>query len=185
MMKAIILSIALVLVALHPAPGAAAQPQSTPPPKAELPKGEQGFIMTAAQGNMLEIALGRVAMTKASNDEVKQFAERMVNDHSEANNALAAIAKMKGITLPKDMDEKHKKEYDSVEKTSSKNFDAVYMNAMVKDHQTTVAEFENKKRDVSDPDLKAFVERNLAILQKHLIMAQNLDAKLKSGKTPK
>jgi putative membrane protein len=61
---------------------------------------DRKFIMEAAHGGMMEVQLGRMAADKATNADVKQFGQRMVDDHSRANSELMTLASQKGITLP-------------------------------------------------------------------------------------
>jgi putative membrane protein len=65
-----------------------------------LDSSDRKFVMEAAHGGMMEVALGRTAVDKATNSDVKQFAQRMVDDHSKANAELQQLASQKGITLP-------------------------------------------------------------------------------------
>lgn len=67
---------------------------------AALSSGDRDFIMKAADGGMAEVALGRLAVSKASNSDVKAFGQRMVDDHSKANDQLMQLAQTKGVTLP-------------------------------------------------------------------------------------
>jgi putative membrane protein len=65
---------------------------------------DRKFIMDAAHGGMMEVKLGQMAVDKATNPDVKQFGQRMVDDHSKANSELMALASQKGITLPASSD---------------------------------------------------------------------------------
>jgi putative membrane protein len=65
---------------------------------------DRKFIMNAAHGGMMEVKLGHLAVDKATNPDVKQFGQRMVDDHSKANSELMALASQKGITLPASSD---------------------------------------------------------------------------------
>jgi putative membrane protein len=65
-----------------------------------LSSDDRKFVMEAAHGGMMEVQLGRMAADKATNADVKQFGQRMVDDHSRANSELMALASQKGITLP-------------------------------------------------------------------------------------
>jgi putative membrane protein len=65
------------------------------------------FMTKAAQGGMAEVELGRLAAAKAQNAEVKQFAQKMVDDHTRANNELKALAGEKNFSMPVRLDAKH------------------------------------------------------------------------------
>ena len=41
--------------------------------------------MDAAHGNMAEVELGKLAVERGTNDAVKQFGQRMVDDHGKAS----------------------------------------------------------------------------------------------------
>src|SRR5215831_12149529 len=69
----------------------------------------KSFAMKAADGGMAEVELGRLAVQKAGSDRVKQFGQKMVDDHSKANDALKAAADREGIQLPAETGAKNKK----------------------------------------------------------------------------
>lgn len=99
------------------------------------------FATKAAQGGMAEMQLGQLATQNASNADVKTFGQHMVDDHTKANDQLKQIAAQKGMTLPTSMDGKDQATYDRLSKMHGAEFDRAYMNDMVKDHQTDIAEF--------------------------------------------
>lgn len=104
---------AAVIVFTAFGPVAAAQQSATPDRQDEvkqtaqtdtqLSNEDKEFIKKAAHGGMIEVELGRMGVEKATNQEVKQFAQRMIDDHTRANDELMQLASSKGITIPKDM----------------------------------------------------------------------------------
>ena len=74
--------------------------QTSPTSRSQLSSDDHKFVMKAAEGGQAEVQLGQLALTKASSAEVKQFAQRMVDDHSKGNTELAQLAQTKGIVLP-------------------------------------------------------------------------------------
>ena len=132
---------------------------------------------------MAEVELGKLATQKAASDQVKQFGSRMVEDHSKANDELKQIATAKGMTLPTDLDAKHKNEMAKMQKLSGAQFDRAYMDAMVKDHKETVALFRTQSNSGKDSDLKGFAAKTLPHLEEHLKMAQSTDAAVKGAKS--
>src|SRR5882672_514887 len=93
------------------------------------------FSSAAAQGGLTEVELGRLAVQRGSNPAVKSFGQRMIEDHSRANDELKAIATKKSITLPPDMNSDQKATMDKLSKLSGADFDKEYMSDMVKDHE--------------------------------------------------
>jgi putative membrane protein len=143
-----------------------------------LSRSDKNFMTRAAQDGMAEVALAELGTRQASNEEVKQFAQRMVDDHSKANNELRDMASKKGITLPSEMQAKHKSVQDRLGKLSGADFDREFMRAMVKDHDSAVALFEKQARTGSDPELKVWAEKTLSTLREHQKIARDLAGKV-------
>jgi putative membrane protein len=142
---------------------------------------DHDFIMDAAIGGLMEVELGRVAAQKGTSDAVKQFGQRMVDDHSKANEELMTLASSKGITLPTTLDDKHQKELTKMSAMSGAEFDRAYSKNMLSDHKKDVSEFEKESTRATDPDLKAFAAKTLPTLQQHLQLAQALPGNEGSG----
>jgi putative membrane protein len=143
------------------------------------------FAMTAAEGGMLEVELGRLASTRTANAEVQQFAARMVTEHSKANAELTEIASGKSLTLPtqEQVKSKHEGMIAKLQKLEGAAFDREYMAAMVKDHDKDVALFEKQAKNGRDVALKAFAEKTLPTLREHQKMAKQVNAKVSAKGT--
>ena len=137
------------------------------------------FATKAAAGGMAEVKLGELAKTNASSSDVKAFGQKMVDDHSKAGDKLKSIAGKHSINLPMSMDSKDQATYDRLSKLHGADFDRAYMQDMVKDHKTDVAEFQKEASSGRNADLKNFASETLPILQEHLRMAQDTAAKVK------
>lgn len=138
------------------------------------------FVKNAAQGGMAEVELGKLATEKASSDDVKQFGQRMVDDHSKANDQLKQIASQKSMEVPSDLSAKDKATKDRLSKLSGPAFDRAYMKHMVTDHTKDVAEFKKATNTVSDQDIKGFASNTLTTIEDHLKMAKDINAKVGS-----
>ena len=170
----------------------AAQATGTPPPTsnttasmqsaAKMSSSDKEFLHKAAIGGLAEVELGKLAQQKAGSDQVKQFGTRMVNDHGKANDDLKQVASNKGITLPSDLDAKHKSKMAKLEKLSGAQFDRAYMDDMVSDHKQDVAEFQKQAKSGNDADVKGFASKTLPTLQEHLTLAESTDKAVKAGK---
>jgi len=139
------------------------------------------FVHEAAAGGMAEVELGKLAADKATSPDVKAFGQRMVDDHSKANDELKAYASQKGITLPSSPDPAHKSTQDRLSKLSGAAFDKAYMQDMVKDHDKDVAAFKHASTSAADADLKAWAAKTLPTLQEHQTQAKAINAKLGSS----
>jgi putative membrane protein len=136
------------------------------------------FASKAAQGGMAEVEMGRLAVQRAGDPDVKAFGERMISDHSKANAELKSIASKKGLQLPTEMNSEQKSEMDKLAKLSRAEFDKEYMSAMVDDHEEDVKEFETQSKDGNDADIKTFAGKTLPTLQQHLQLARSAAQKV-------
>jgi putative membrane protein len=140
--------------------------------------GDQGFVQNAALGGLAEVELSKLAVNKATNAEVKQFAQMMVGDHTGANSELKTLAAAKGIALPTELDADHKATRDRLNTLSGAAFDRDYMAAMAADHNNAVTLFQNEATSGTDAELKAFAAKTLPKLQQHQTMASSVAAKV-------
>ena len=135
------------------------------------------FVKKAAQGGLAEVELGQLAAQKASSEEVKKFGQRMVDDHTKANEQLKQVAAEKNIEIPRQLDAKDKATKARLEKLSGEQFDKAYMKDMVKDHQKDVPEFQRESSMGKDPAVKNFAQQTLPTLKEHLKEAEKIAPK--------
>jgi len=142
------------------------------------------FMKKAARGGTAEVELGQLAVQKASNEQVKQFGQRMVDDHTKANEQLKQVASQKQVDLPQEMSAKDKATKARLEKLSGAQFDRAYMADMVKDHRADVAEFSRESKMAKDPAVKSFAEQTLPTLREHLKEAEKIAPARTAQHTP-
>ena len=147
-----------------------------------LSSGDRRFLTDASQGGMVEVELGKVATQKASNPDVKSFGQRMVDDHSKANDQLRQVAASKSVKLSEKLSPAKQKEVEKYSKLSGAVFDSAYISHMVSDHKEDVAEFQKESKNGKDADVKSFATNTLPTLQDHLKMAQDISSKLHASK---
>ena len=144
---------------------------------------DREFVQKAAQGGLAEVAAGKLASSKATDDEVKRFGEQMVTDHGKANNELASIAQAKGMMLPTEPDAAHQQFAKRLEGMKGKDFDRLYIEeAGIKDHKDAVALFTREASNSKDAELKAFAEKTLPTIKHHQEMIQGIAKGKKSAK---
>src|SRR5262249_47750145 len=105
------------------------------PQGSKMSAADKKFVMEAAQGGMAEVELGNLAVKKTSSTAVKDFGQRMVDDHTKANDALKQVAASEGITLPTGIGKQNQQVYNRLSKLSGTAFDKAYMGVMVKGHE--------------------------------------------------
>ncbi|AKV08400.1 membrane protein [Pseudomonas fluorescens NCIMB 11764] len=139
------------------------------------------FVDKAAAGGIAEIETSRLALEKSASADVKEFANMMITDHSKANDELATIAKKHDIEVP-DTTTLVKQAKEKILDMRDESFDAAYANNQVKAHEDTIELFKKEANTVTDDkvkgatELKAFAQKMLPGLEKHLDAAKKLQA---------
>ena len=142
---------------------------------------DEEFIKKALGGGMMEVELGKIAQTNASDKQVKEFGEMMVTDHSKAGDELKSLAASKKVQLPDDPLKEHKEHIDELKAKKGAEFDKAYLKMMLEDHKKDVKEFEEAAKDSKDADVKAFAEKTLPVLEKHLSSAKTINKTVKAS----
>jgi putative membrane protein len=150
--------------------------------KSKMGSADTKFMKEAAMGGMEEVELGKLAAQKASDASVKSFGQKMVDDHSKANDQLQQLATQKGVTLPTGMSTAQKNDMAKLDKLSGAAFDKAYVGMMVKDHKKDVAEFKKESTGAKDSDLRSWAGTTLPTLQDHLKMIEGISSSMKSMK---
>jgi len=140
------------------------------------------FVKKAAISDMYEIQASQLAQTKAVSAEVKNFASKMVTDHSKTSDQLKSILSGKSSPkAPTAIDAKHKALLSKLKSVSGADFDSAYAQQQLEAHQQAVTLFTGESQGGNDADLKTFASQTLPALQQHLSMAQTLQ---KGGAKP-
>src|SRR5581483_6292960 len=124
-------------------------------------KMDDSFAKKAAEGGLTEVELGQLATQKASDPAVKAFGQRMVDDHTKANDQLKTIAAQENIQLPTEPNAKDQAEKARLAKLSGAAFDKAYINHMVMDHKKDIAEFKREANTGKDEQIKNFASQTL------------------------
>jgi predicted outer membrane protein len=136
--------------------------------KADTSLDSQSFVKRAAQSNLAEIKVSQLAQSQAHSPAVKQFAQKMIDDHTKANSELAQLAQTKNLKVPDDTDLMHKASMKMLQSKSDESFDTAYMKQMDKDHKKTIELFQSAAASPKvDKELQAFASKVLPKLQDH------------------
>jgi putative membrane protein len=144
------------------------------PSASAAPAADQTFVMHAAQANVAEVELGKLALQKTQRDDVKKFGQQMVDDHTKAGDELRAIAMRKNIAVSTDLDAEHKALHDRLSKLSGAAFDQAYMQAMADGHKKVAAEVRQESKSGKDAEVKAWATKTLPTIEAHLKHAQTV-----------
>ena len=176
-MKSVLLRTAIAVLSLAFACGA--YPADKKSAEKKLSANDRHFITEVAEDGLAEVELGKIAQQNGSSAEVKQFGQRMADDHTKANQELESIASKLGATVPKQPGGSHARMVKELSKKTGARFDQDYAQHMVKDHEKAVALFEKQSQKGDSDELKQFAAKTLPTLQEHLKMARSLTSQKK------
>jgi len=132
------------------------------------------FVEQAAIGGLFEVESSRLALNRSENSAVRQFAQRLIQDHGQANQELNQLARTKGMTPPDSLSGPQAERMQDLRDVSSGNFDRRYIMDQIQAHRQTIDLFQTEARNGQDRDLTAFAQRTLPTLNQHLDMAERL-----------
>jgi len=142
---------------------------------------DRKFAKEAAVSGLVEVELGKLATQKGSKEEIKQFGEKLADDHSKANEQLKRVAGKENIQVPDALDSKHQSQIDKLAKLDGEDFDKAFLKDQVKDRQATVRDFSSEAQSGTDPELRTFASNMLPTLQQQLQLAKNLSKNEKNS----
>lgn len=139
-----------------------------------ISKADQKHIVNLAMANMAEIEAARMAQTKSQSEQVKTFAQQMIDDHTKAQGEVQQLAQSKGVTLPTELDKQHKDQAAKMSSLSGEQFDKTYLaQAGIADHKKTHGLLK-KAEKAKDADVRALASRLSTTVDQHLRSAQQM-----------
>lgn len=158
---------------------------ATPVAQAQSPgqasAADKKFVMTAMKGGLAEVKLGQMASERGSSVEVKQFGQKMVEDHTKLNDNMKPVAAELGITAPTELPAKDKALEKKLQGLSGQAFDKAYMSAMVKDHHKDLTEFKKEAASGENPQVKEQAQAGSDVIAQHLQLADQVAKKVGAG----
>lgn len=133
---------------------------------------DRRFVSKAADSGMEEVQLATLASQRATNTEVRSFAEKLLQDHQQVNSELKQIASSRNVKL--DDDEGKDRAYKRLSKQSGSEFDREFVEHMIDEHEKDIKLFEKASTEARDQEVRSFASKNLAHLREHLQTAQSL-----------
>jgi putative membrane protein len=146
-------------------------------PAKAAPMTDQQFLDMAAQTDMLEAHLGKMAANQAGNPAVKEYAQMLVADHTADYQQLTALAAKAGLTVPTALDAAHDQKIAPFEKLKDAAFDSRYTHTMIEGHTEAIGVYTKESTDAQNADVKAYASATLPALNKHLDAAKDLAKK--------
>lgn len=135
---------------------------------------DQAFVRKALEGGAAEVQLGQLAQQKSQSEDVKQFGQKMVQDHTQLGDQIKPIAQQLGVKEPKGPSKKDKQLMAKLEALSGPQFDEAYIQAMVKDHKQDMKDFKDAAQVTQDPNVKQVAQQGAGVISQHLQMIQQI-----------
>ncbi|HZA93608.1 MAG TPA: DUF4142 domain-containing protein [Gemmatimonadales bacterium] len=139
------------------------------------------FVNQVAAENLMEVRLGQAAQQRATNPSVKQFAQRMVIDHTSMQKQWMAVAKKNDIDFKAEMSARHLQQAEQLRTLTGAAFDQTYMGLMVQNHQENVSTFQAQRNAGHSADVRQLIDVALPTLQEHLSTAQQIAGQVGGG----
>ena len=180
-----------IVVAQSPSGGAGPQQQPNTPSQQQAGPGagtigattgpgnmqalaDQAFVKKALEGGTAEVQLGQLAQQKSQSEDVKQFGQKMVEDHTQLGEQMKPIAQQLGVKEPKGPSKKDKQLIAKLEGLSGPQFDEAYIQAMVKDHKEDLKEFKDEAQAAQNQNVKQAAQQGVGVIAQHLQLIQQI-----------
>ncbi len=141
---------------------------------ASLSSADHDFLVSTAQGATYELATAKLALTKATRSDIKDYAHTMITDHKSLNPQLHHLAKQNGINLPTTMTDEKQQSYGHLKSLDGKEFDAAFVKDEAQDNQSDVATEQKELESTDNASLKSFVEQLKKSDTKHAKLGEAL-----------
>jgi putative membrane protein len=140
---------------------------------------DNNFLISAVTAGVGEVKFSQLAEKHASNDDVKEFAGRLVKEHNDANKKLLEHARGLKVAVVTGLDKEQRTAFSNMSKLKGDEFDREYIHKMVEDHEKAIKLFEDYSKTGTNDDLKQFATKTLPTLKHHLEEAKKIEAKIK------
>ncbi|WP_348268653.1 DUF4142 domain-containing protein [Edaphobacter paludis] len=155
------------------------QPSSNQDPNGPAMMMDKAFVRKALEGGMAEVQMGQLAAQKSNNPDVKQFGQKMVDDHTKLGDEMKQVAQQMNIKPPDSLSSKDKSTVAKLSALNGDAFDKAYIQNMVKDHKQDEKEFKQEAINTSNPALKEVVSQGEQVIGQHLHMIEQIAQKNK------
>ena len=138
------------------------------------------YVERAAISDMFEIESSRIALDKAQNAAVRDFAQQMVDDHSNTSDKLRTASANEGdaATLPGQLDNAHQQKIRQLEAADTDDFDRLYVDMQVQGHEEAIALHRLYSEDGEDPALRNLATQTVPVISHHLEEIEQISGNL-------
>jgi putative membrane protein len=158
----------------NPSQNPSMDPQNGMQTTAQASPVDRVFVKKAMQGSMAEVQLGQLTLQKSENEQVKQFAQRMIDDHTKLNEQMKPVAQQVGVDVPAQVSKKDRAVIAKMQGLSGAAYDQAYIKDMVKDHKQDLSDFQMEASSGQDQTVKDAASQGSKVIAGHLQMAQQM-----------
>ena len=135
---------------------------------------DTAFIRQAIRGNYTEVALGRLADSRAEDADVKEFAERMITDHNTMNQEWGKLAGDNRMSVRPDFGEAGEETIERLDDLEDEEFDQAYMTEMIRHHEQDLATFQRMATSARSPEVRRLAASGASTIREHLALARHV-----------
>lgn len=136
------------------------------------------FLVEAAEINMMEIELGKLAQQKAMNADVKEYGRMMESEHMKASDETKKLAESMNVSLPMATGEDTKEAMEDLNDEKGIDFDKKYISMMIDGHKEAIDEMEEASENASSEEIRMWAANMLPSLRQHLDKAKSIEEML-------
>ena len=129
---------------------------------------DRAFVGKVSQGGRYEVEAGKLALSKAVAQDVKDFAATDVHDHELVNGELKAISAKLNVAIAPTLIADFQKKLDYLKGLSGAEFDAAYLEEMKAIHDKDEKLFAQEAIDGGASAYKAFAAKTDRIVKRHI-----------------
>ena len=121
---------------------------------------------------MIEAHEGQMAQEQASRADIKEFGKTLAQDHTESYGQLTALAAKTGGSIPKGINAAHNPAIRQLVHLKGAGFDRQFARDQIAANRQAIAAFKREAAHGQDPDVKAYANKMVPVLEKHLHQAE-------------
>ena len=142
---------------------------------------DKAFLKKALEGSMAEVQVAQLALTKTSNEQIKQFAQRMITDHTKLLDVTKSVAQQNGVAIPSGPSKKEMASMAKLQGLTGADFDKAYVKDMLKDHKDDDNDFKMEAQNAQIPNVKMLASRGEPVIASHLQMIEQISKSMNGG----
>ena len=134
---------------------------------------DTAFVTDGIKGDTAEVAIGNLASSKGATQDVRDFANMLVTDHSAHKQRLIDLANSAGVAVPTEPAETGRAQLEKLEKLSGPEFDKALLETLIGNHKKGIAKNEAQAKS-GDAQTAKLAQETVPVLKKHLATAESL-----------